>query len=53
MECEWQSCRIVFSDYVQFQKHIKDHVKDLHVIKIEGGTCKKINSELLTGFMFM
>lgn len=41
MECEWQSCGIIYGDYEQFQKHIKDHIKDLHVINNEDGAGKK------------
>ncbi|KAJ2949590.1 hypothetical protein O0L34_g15510 [Tuta absoluta] len=33
MECEWQSCRWQFTDYYLFQKHVREHCSDLHVIK--------------------
>ncbi|CAG5059212.1 unnamed protein product [Parnassius apollo] len=35
LECEWHSCRWKFSDYDLFQKHVADHISDLHVIKKE------------------
>lgn len=35
MECEWQSCRMFFSDYTIYQEHVKNHAKDVHVIEKE------------------
>ncbi|CAK1581255.1 unnamed protein product [Parnassius mnemosyne] len=35
LECEWHSCRWKFSNYELFQKHVTDHISDLHVIKKE------------------
>ncbi|XP_023943088.2 histone H4 transcription factor [Bicyclus anynana] len=35
MQCEWQSCFSCFSDYEQFQEHVRSHQSQLHVIQTE------------------
>lgn len=44
MECEWQSCGFIYGDYEQFQKHVKEHNKDLKVIN-EGKEAGKLLSD--------
>ncbi|KAM3958392.1 histone H4 transcription factor-like [Aphomia sociella] len=36
LECEWQSCQWTFNNYDMFQKHVKDHQSDVHVIEKDG-----------------
>ncbi|XP_049871407.1 histone H4 transcription factor [Pectinophora gossypiella] len=36
MECEWQSCRWWFNDYEALQKHVRNHISEVHVIQDEG-----------------
>uniref|UniRef100_A0A2A4JTY3 C2H2-type domain-containing protein n=1 Tax=Heliothis virescens TaxID=7102 RepID=A0A2A4JTY3_HELVI len=35
MECEWQACRFITIDYEQFQKHVRSHASEMHVIEKE------------------
>ncbi|XP_049702200.2 histone H4 transcription factor [Helicoverpa armigera] len=35
MECEWQACRTIMIDYDQFQKHVRGHTSEMHVIDKE------------------
>ncbi|KAJ8718331.1 hypothetical protein PYW08_002568 [Mythimna loreyi] len=37
MECEWQSCRLIFSDYDKYQKHVLNHSSNMHVIENDIG----------------
>lgn len=37
MQCEWQFCKIYFSNYENFQKHVTKHVSDLHVTESKEG----------------
>ncbi|XP_028169695.1 histone H4 transcription factor [Ostrinia furnacalis] len=33
LDCEWQACLWHFTDYEEFQKHIRNHISNLHVLK--------------------
>ncbi|KAF9424502.1 hypothetical protein HW555_000313 [Spodoptera exigua] len=33
MECEWPSCKKIFTDYEVYQKHVRKHATDMHVIE--------------------
>ncbi|XP_059062110.1 histone H4 transcription factor [Achroia grisella] len=37
MECEWQTCQWRSSKYEIFQKHVKDHISEVHVIEKDEG----------------
>ncbi|XP_045513711.1 histone H4 transcription factor [Pieris brassicae] len=36
LECEWPSCREFFSNYVMFQAHVRMHISDVHITKMDG-----------------
>uniref|UniRef100_A0A2H1W295 SFRICE_008250 n=1 Tax=Spodoptera frugiperda TaxID=7108 RepID=A0A2H1W295_SPOFR len=35
MECEWPTCKKTFTDYEVYQKHVRKHATDMHVIEKE------------------
>ncbi|XP_075979924.1 histone H4 transcription factor [Anticarsia gemmatalis] len=37
LECEWQSCKSFFDNYLKYQDHVRKHSSDAHVIEIETG----------------
>lgn len=40
MECEWNSCSLVTTDYQAFGRHVKDHLPDVQLKTYGNGESK-------------